>query len=87
MRKFMIPRHPMNPPITKIYYLGENMKKIQINQCKNLKFWYSDKVGQEFLVISETDYDYHVVPKDGLWVSKKDCEEVTNDNTESQDTQ
>ena len=59
------------------------MKKIQISQCKNLKFWYSDKVGQEFLVISETDYDYHVVPKDGLWVSKKDCEEVTNDNAES----
>jgi hypothetical protein len=56
-------------------------KRIRIKQCSSERFWYDNRIGEEFDVIKERDEDdmtycVHVGRVLESWVSRADAEEI-----------
>lgn len=54
------------------------MEKIIVTSCEDESFWYSDRIGEEFVVADETDKSYEV--KSGSkygCILKKDAEFIS----------
>tara|TARA_S200002703_G_C3794096_1_gene245162 strand:+ start:465 stop:866 length:402 start_codon:yes stop_codon:yes gene_type:complete len=62
--------------------------KVKILKCSRPEYWYSDRVGEEFVVVKEWTRDWQVTGGDrsGLtFVEKSDGVIVTEDNEENED--
>ncbi|MDF2534236.1 MAG: hypothetical protein K0R18_393 [Bacillales bacterium] len=53
--------------------------KIEITKASG-EFWYSDCIGEKFVVLGEIDGDYYVGEGPSLLVDKDDCKIVKDQN-------
>jgi len=48
--------------------------KVKITKCSNVDYWYNDKIGEVFEVLTEENYYVAGHISSGLFIAKDDCE-------------